>query len=611
MRTIEQYVYFRRTETPLNEFVARKNNCRITIILQLIYLVIQPKAHDQMTSVTPLSNQSKFNELTHLKSFKWLLFPIAGVMQTLSLSPFNAWPLGILSITLIMFGLQGATPRKSFLFGWLFGLGLFGTGTSWVYISINQFGNAPAPLAAFLTAIFIAGIALFSAFTFWGYRKLFNQDNRWSVILFPAVWVLGDWFRSWFLTGFPWVYLGYGHIETPLAGWASILGVYGITFICCLSGSAIWYFLSCSTWASKILNKLTKRELTSHHQSSNNKILPKNSNYKILSKNSDNKTPPKNSNNKMLAPSFIGFAVTLWIIGALASNIEWSYVKQSEPISIAAVQGNIPQELKWNRDYRLKSIQIYKTLSAPHWGKDLIIWPETAIPMLYDQAKPIIFQISELAQEKGSTLITGIPYSERNSTTGQTTIHNSILSIGNGENIYHKQKLVPFGEYIPLEDLLRGLIQFFDLPMSSFSAGPTEQHLLKESSRSVSPYICYEIVYPDFVAKNAKDADYLLTISNDSWFGRSIGPLQHLEMVQMRALENARYIVRATNNGISAVISPDGRIQSQSEQFIRTVLTGEVYAMGGRTPFNYTGSAPILLLCLFIIILRRFVSRRL
>ncbi|UZE97099.1 apolipoprotein N-acyltransferase [Alkalimarinus alittae] len=507
---------------------------------------------------------------------KWLLLPIAGVMQTLSLSPFNWWPLGILSITLIMMGMKGASAKKNLLYGWLFGLGLFGSGASWVYVSIHNFGNAPAPLAIALTTIFVAAIALFPAATFWLFRKIFNGQDRWSVLTFPAIWVLGDWFRSWFLTGFPWLYLGYGHLNTPLSGWASILGVHGITFICCLTGSAIWYFIDRSPFI--------RQHLKIHRPQP--------------------KQPPQ-ATRKRLPASFIVFAAILWVIGSGASTIKWAYVKDNTPITIAAVQANIPQELKWSRGYRLKTIEIYQTLSSPHWGKTLIIWPETAIPILYDQAKFIIEPISTQASESDTTLITGIPYRENNADTGRVTIHNSIASIGKGEGIYHKQRLVPFGEYVPLEDMLRGLIEFFDLPMSSFSAGRSDQPALKEAHHNVTPYICYEIVYPDFVADNANNSDYLLTISNDSWFGHSIGPLQHLEMAQMRALENARYLVRSTNNGISAVITPDGKIQSQSAQFVRTVLTGEVFAMGGRTPFNYLGSTPLLLLCALILLIRR------
>ena len=514
-----------------------------------------------------------------LLKLKWLLFPLAGVMQTLSLSPYNYWPLGILSITLIMVGMKGSSPKKGLLYGWLFGLGLFGSGVSWVYVSIHNFGNAPAPLAAALTAIFVAAIALFPASTFWLFRKLFNGQDRWSVLTFPAIWVLGDWFRSWFLTGFPWLYLGYGHLSTPLAGWAGTLGVHGITFICCLSGSAIWYFISQSAFIQQRLN--SKQEPPSQ--------------------TTDIVKPQR----KVVPASFVCFAAILWMMGSLVGTIKWGYVKDNNPITVAAVQANIPQELKWSRGYRLKTIEIYQALSQPHWGKNLIIWPETAIPILHDQAKLIIESISNQASDSGSTLITGIPYREKNAETGRITIHNSILSTGEGEGIYHKQRLVPFGEYVPLEDILRGLIQFFDLPMSSFSPGRSDQTALQEANRNVTPYICYEIVYPDFVAENARDADYLLTISNDSWFGRSIGPLQHLEMAQMRALENARYVVRGTNNGISAIITPEGKIQSQSEQFVRTVLTGEVYAMGGQTPFNYMGSTPILLLCALILVFRR------
>ena len=187
-------------------------------------------------------------------------------------------------------------------------------------------------------------------------------------------------------------------------------------------------------------------------------------------------------------------------------------------------------------------------------------------------------------------------------------MHNSITSIGSGEGLYHKQKLVPFGEYVPLQDILRGLIAFFDLPMSDFRKGAEDQALLKSQGYHVAPFICYEVVYPDFVAKQAKSADYLITISNDSWFGNSLGPLQHLEMAQMRAAENSRYMIRATNNGISAIINEKGRILAKTEQFVETVLESNFQVRSGRTPFSYTGSYPLFLLCFIYILWRLFKS---
>ncbi len=189
-----------------------------------------------------------------------------------------------------------------------------------------------------------------------------------------------------------------------------------------------------------------------------------------------------------------------------------------------------------------------------------------------------------------TTLITGIPFRPE----GQQRYHNSIMALGSGEGVYLKQRLVPFGEYVPLEEQLRGLISFFDLPMSAFSPGPADQPPLRAGAFRIAPFICYEVVYPDLVASGARNADLLITISNDSWFGNSIGPLQHLQMAQMRALENGRYMIRGTNNGISAIIDHRGRITARTGQFVEESLSGKVEVMLGETPFSSFGSRPII-----------------
>ena len=175
--------------------------------------------------------------------------------------------------------------------------------------------------------------------------------------------------------------------------------------------------------------------------------------------------------------------------------------------------------------------------------------------------------------------------------------YNSVTALGQGSGVYHKQHLVPFGEYVPLEDLLRGLIAFFDLPMSAFSSGPADQPPLRAGPYRVAPSVCYEVVYPELVARSARNSDLLLTISNDSWFGNSIGPLQHLQMAQMRALENGRYMIRGTNNGVSAIIDQRGQIVARSEQYVEETLRGEVEVMLGNTPFGSFGVTPVIAGC--------------
>jgi apolipoprotein N-acyltransferase len=499
---------------------------------------------------------------------------IAGVMQTLTLAPFGYWILGPLSIALVIITTQAISnanqssdastislkSNRGFWYGILFGFGLFGSGASWIYVSIHTYGNAGPVLATILTFAFVVFLSAQSALVFWLHFKLMTKNQLSNALLFLALWVLGDEFRSEFLTGFPWLFLGYSHLESPLAGWIPVLGVYGITMLTVASGIVIAL-------------------LFTH-------------------------TPKKLKYGSLV---LIGL---FWLAGPALNQIEWSQKKDNE-LSVALVQLNIPQELKWLPSQRQKTLKSLEVLTRKYWHNDLIVWPETAIPLLYGQAKPFLKKMSALADSHDSNIISGIPYRGPHADTGQTVVHNSITSIGNGNGLYHKQKLVPFGEYVPLQDLLRGLIAFFDLPMSDFRKGSENQALLKSLNYEVAPFICYEVVYPDFVASQSKHADYLLTISNDSWFGNSLGPLQHLEMAQMRAAENARYMIRATNNGISAVIDERGRIKANTEQFVETVLVSKFQARSGRTPFSYTGSYPLFLICFLYILWRLFKSLKL
>jgi apolipoprotein N-acyltransferase len=490
----------------------------------------------------------------------WL--PIAGLLQTISLAPLDIWPAGILSITLILHFLYRLPKSRGGFYGWLFGLGLFGSGASWVYVSIHTFGYTPIPLAVALTILFVMLLALFPALVFKLFLNIAPDKPLEFTLVFSAMFVIGDLFRGWFLTGFPWLYLGYSDINTPLSGWAPIIGIHGLTFITLLSGSSVWLFIKAR---SKYLRTI----------------------------------------------SIFGiFVLALWAIGFLLKGHDWAQPASGEALTVATIQANIPQTEKWSPTALTHTLDTYSAMTNEVWNKDIIIWPETAIPALLQQVPTYLKNINKKAIESNTAFFTGIPngLADKNN---RFRVYNSILGLGEASGIYNKQKLVPFGEYIPLEDWLRGLIHFFDLPMSNFSKGQPNQPLLKARGHLVAPYICYELVYPDFVAKRAYEADYLVSISNDSWFGHSWGPLQHLQMARMRALENARYLIRATNNGVSAIINDQGQIQSRSPQFKAAILKGTVIALKGRTPFSYMGSIPIFLISLLIItFFSRLIIRR-
>jgi apolipoprotein N-acyltransferase len=472
-----------------------------------------------------------------------LLAPLAGILITFSLAPFDYWPTGILGCALYAYLLCTCSPRAALWRGWLFGLGMFGSGVSWIYVSIHVYGYASVPLAAALTAAFCAALALLHALFAWIYVRYLRALPGGMLIGFPVLWVLFEWLRSWLLTGFPWLLLGYAHVDTWIAGWAPILGVFGLSFICALTASCL--FLA---WRSR---------------------------------------------QPMTSVTYAVIVLTLWAGGGVLKPIQWVANASPEPLDVVIIQPNVPQEHKWDRDWYWPILNQLRDASTDHFGRDILVWPEAAIPGYYQRAEDFLDPLALRAQADETTLITGIPYLG----DAPGVYFNSILALGHGEGVYHKRRLVPFGEYVPLQQWLRGLIAFFDLPMSAFSPGPGEQVPLRAGSYRVAPFICYEIVYPDMVARGAREADLLITISNDSWFDQSIGPLQHLQIAQMRALETGRYLIRGTNNGVSAIIDHRGQIVARTEQFVEDTLEGEVEVMLGLTPFGSFGSRPIILGC--------------
>jgi apolipoprotein N-acyltransferase len=247
---------------------------------------------------------------------------------------------------------------------------------------------------------------------------------------------------------------------------------------------------------------------------------------------------------------------------------------------------------------RSQILQNLVSQTQPHWGANIIIWPEGAIPVLYTQVSDFLNIIHQQALTHKTALITGLP----SNSNPEGPYYNSMLALGEGNGIYNKTRLVPFGEYVPFEAVIRGLNNFFDLPMSSFSLGNNDQQPLKAAGVNISTAICYEIAYPDLVARNTRNTNIILTVSNDAWFGDSIAPYQHIQMARMRAIENTKPVIRGTNNGITAIIDHRGQIISQLDQFTSGVLTGEVIPYHGETPFSKTASWPVVIFCLIIIL---------
>ena len=479
-----------------------------------------------------------------------LLAVAAGALTSLALAPFDIWPLALIAVGLFYLGLRELGPRQALGRGWCYGFGLYGAGTSWIYVSINTYGGASPLLATLLLVAFFAAIAWFFALPAWLWARWLRRSEAplADALCFAALWVLQEAFRGWFLTGFPWLYSGYSQLDGPLAGLAPVGGVWLISFVLALSAA-----LLCN------LHRLRAR------------------------------------------PSFLAAGAALllapWAIGLALKDHAWTS-PAGAPLKVAALQGNVEQDLKWDPAHIDAQLALYRDMSLTSKPVDLLVWPETAVPILKDQAQGYIDMMGRFASDRHGALITGVPV--RQVEQGQRRYYNGITVSGEGEGTYLKQKLVPFGEYVPLQDMLRGVIAFFDLPMSDFARGPADQAMLQAKGYKIAPYICYEVVYPEFAASLAARSDILLTISNDTWFGTSIGPLQHLQMAQMRALEAGRWMIRATNNGVTGLIDPFGRITAQVPQFERAILYGEVVPMQQLTPYLQWRSWPLAVVCLLL-----------
>ena len=477
-----------------------------------------------------------------------LLAFLAGASLTCAFAPYHLWPLAMLAPLILLWSWENASPRRAAWRGGLFGLGLFGTGIYWIFISLHSYGHAPSAFAALATLLVVLLMALYPSMVGWLLVRLTPDAGaiRW-LVLFPALWSVLDWLRSWLFTGFPWLAIGYSQIDAPLGQLAPYLGVLGVGWAVIFSSGLIWTMAQYRT-------------------------------------------------GRWLAG---GGLLLLWVTAWGLGKLTWVEAVGT-PLRIAIIQGNIAQDQKWQADFLDSTLERYVRLSlAEHGQSQVIIWPETAIPIFYEQARNFIGALANRAQQDGVDYVAGIP-------TGswETKIfRNSVAKIGADLQFYHKRRLLPFGEYLPLRTLFMFFRTWVKIPMADFTPGADEQPLLTAGGQAVGVSICFEAVFAEEIRHALPQATWLINVSNDAWFQDSSAPHQHLQIARMRALESARYMARATNTGISAIIDAQGKIVQRGAQFVEEVVRGTVQPLRGRTPYMRIGDLPLVILMGILIIL--------
>ncbi|HEU0188648.1 MAG TPA: apolipoprotein N-acyltransferase [Gallionella sp.] len=467
---------------------------------------------------------------------------LAGAMCVFGFSPFGIFVIPVLALAaLFSLWLRADSARTAAWLGLSFGLGLFSAGIGWIYIAMYEYGDMPLLLALLATLLFAAFWALLPALA--GFVQARFTGATWLriMLVMPAVWALLEWFRGLLVTGFPWLTLGYAHSDSPLAGYAPLLGVYGVSFAAAVSAGSLLLF-----WRSR-WSKQGKLALL--------------------------------------------LLLSVWGLGALLRTVVWTQ-PFGEPFSVVLVQGNIPQNLKFNEDALVGTLETYRRLVEQNSAR-LTVLPETALPLhRHEVPQGLIEKLRGHVRQNGGDVLIGA--FERNN----GSYYNSVFSLGVAdEQHYRKQHLVPFGEFIPLRPLFGWLINsVLDIPMGDLARGDAIQAPLAVAGQQVAVNICYEDVFGEEIIRALPQATLLVNVTNDAWYGNSPVAAQHNQIAQLRAQETGRMMLRATNTGVTSIIGANGKVLQQLPQHEEGVLLGMAQGFQGITPYVRWGNAAILLL---------------
>ena len=469
----------------------------------------------------------------------------AGLALPLAFAPFALWPIAPLCVAVVFLAWLQATPRRALWRGWLFGVGAFGAGVSWIHESF-QYNHIDLPVAIALTGAFVASMALYPGVAGLCLARLARCSEVCRLLLvYPAVWMLFEWLRGWLFTGFPWLLLGHSQLDGPLAGLFPVLGVHGVSWAAALVGGGV-----------------------------------------ALAARRRGRT----------APVWLAVVILPWVIGALVGRVPWT-APSGPPLTVALVQGNVSQADKWRPEMRAPTLERYRRLSRRGVPARLVIWPETALPGYAHSFEAFVRDLGAEARARGGYVLFGVPVYD----AVRRRPFNSVVLVGASDGVYHKRHLVPFGEYLPWRRWLVPMAESLGIAAADFAPGPAKQAPMRIDGHRMAVSVCYEIAFGSEIRLALPDAAFLVTLSNDAWFGRSIGPHQHFEIARARARETGRYLLRATNTGVTAIVDDVGEVATRLEQFVTGVLDGEVVPMGGSTPYVRFGDVPLVVAALVLV----------
>ena len=470
----------------------------------------------------------------------WLIAAGAGVALPLAFAPFGYFWLSPFSYALLLFVWRDAAPWRALALGCIYGLASFLAGLHWIYFSVHDIGLLPVGTSVLLTAALPAVLALFVGATGLIAVRWFPTKGLVAWLgVFPAVWVLVEWLRGWIFTGFGWLSAGYTQTDSWLMGYAPVLGIHGMS----------WAVLLC-TGAVMALAVGSRRERG------------------------------------------VAAGVLVAVLGAGYALTTLRFTTPKDDLrTVAIVQGAIQQSLKWDPAELPRTLALYRRMTETSYGHDFIIWPEAAIPDYYDRQADVLAEIARNAAQNGSALLLGILGRDAEKRAAQ----NVLVAMTDPPSVYVKRHLVPYGEYYPVPDFVRAWLRLNNLPSSDMQPGDPDQPPLAIGGERIAVTICYEDVFGAEQLHSLPEATLLVNVSNDAWFGNSIAPHQHLQIARVRAAEAGRYLLRATNTGVSAVIDPTGAVVATLPLFEADVLTAEFRGYTGLTPYARWGNYPVVL----------------